>query len=73
MWELYLNKSKQNSNEQYEHEMTGVPLEEFVGLRPKVYNFVYKEKEIKTAIGITLACKGRNWHESYIFEQQKII
>ena len=60
MLELYLNKSKQKSNEQYENEMTGVPLEEFVGLRPKVYNFVHKKKDMKTAIGITLACKGRN-------------
>ena len=46
-------------------ECAGIPIEEFVGLRPKMYSMVYGGKEKKTAKGITRACQRRMNHEQY--------
>ena len=50
--------------------ISGMPIKEFVGLRPKMYSFVYDddnaEKEKKTAKGIKkCAIKNQLRHEHY--------
>ena len=51
-------------------ETHGIPIQEFVGLRPKMYSITYteenKEVEKKTAMGIKKSVTRRNIrHESY--------
>ena len=47
-------------------ETAGVPIEEFVGLQPKMYSLVYGgEKEKRTANGITRANQRQTKHEQY--------
>jgi hypothetical protein len=46
-------------------ETAGVAIEEFVGLRPKMYSLMYGSHEKKTAKGITRACQRRIKHEDY--------
>ena len=47
-------------------ECAGLPIQEFVGLRPKMYSLLYSGgKEKRTAKGITRANQRRMKHEQY--------
>ena len=47
-------------------ECAGLPIQEFVGLRAKMYSLMYGDgKEKRTAKGITRACQRRMKHEQY--------
>ena len=50
-------------------ETHGIPIQEFVGLRPKMYSITYteenKEVEKKTAMGIKKSTRRNIRHESY--------
>ena len=57
-------------------ETAGVPIQEFVGLRPKMYSMLYGGKEKRTAKGITRACQRRMKHAEYkksLFERTQTI
>ena len=46
-------------------ECAGVPIEEFVGLRSKMYSIKYGGEEKRTAKGITRACQKPMKHAEY--------
>lgn len=46
-------------------ECAGIPIQEFVGLRPKMYSLLYGTKEKRTAKGITRACQRSMKHQYY--------
>ena len=46
-------------------ECAGVPIEEFVGLRSKMYSLLYGGKEKRTAKGITRTCQRKMKHQHY--------
>ena len=46
-------------------ECAGVPIEEFVGLRSKMYSLLYGGREKRTAKGITRACQRQIKHDHY--------
>ena len=57
-------------------ETAGIPIDEFVGLRPKMYSMTYGEKEKKTAKGITRACQKKIRHEAYkrcLFDEENTV
>ena len=46
-------------------ECAGIPIQEFVGLRPKMYSILYGDKEKKAAKGVTRPCQRKIKHENY--------
>ena len=51
----------------FKDELGGVPISEYVGLRPKMYSVITKEEEIRKAKGIKKnVVKNQITHENYL-------
>ena len=51
----------------FKDELGGVPISEYVGLRPKMYSVITKEEEIRKAKGVKKnVVKNQITHENYL-------
>ena len=63
---MFSNENKQVFGK-FKGELGGVPISEYVGLRPKMYSVITKEKEIRKAKGVKKnEVKDQITHENYL-------
>ena len=63
---MFTNKNKKVLGK-FKDELGGVPISEYVGLRPKMYSVITKEEEIRKAKGIKKnVVKNQITHENYL-------
>ena len=63
---LFSNKNKKVLG-LFKDEMGGIPISEYVGLRPKVYSVITKEEQIRKAKGVKKnIVKNQITHQNYL-------